>query len=134
MSTLSDSFYQGLQDLTSDLLPQFEQGSVVLRRYVRATDPAYPDDAGPVVDTLDYSMSAAVNGVEQKYVNGSTIIATDEQVVCAIKAINREGTKVSVTPRMGDEVYIDGKKRAIKAIKTVPPAGVPVVNIIFIEA
>lgn len=111
-------FYDDMADVADEVMTEFKQGTVTLRRTVpAASDPATPWIPGSPTVT-DYTLKAAVTGVAQQYVDGTTILTTDEQVTCSVPA---------VTPDMAtDSLLIDGV--AVTVIKNfaIPAAGTPV--------
>lgn len=127
---MSDAFYRDLQAVVNDVLPQFRQGTVVLRRVTRAADPS-PSTVGAVVSTQEWTLAAAVpKDVPKKYINGTTIVEGDLMVVAAVRAIS---PAVDVDPQMTDVLVVGGVQRTIKAVKQVPLTGIPVAFQIFTQ-
>lgn len=127
---MSDEFYLGLQGVVNDLLPQFKQGTVVLRRVVRAANLS-PSVMGAIVSTREWTLAAAVpKDVPKKFINGTSIVEGDLMIVAAVKAIS---PAENIDPQMDDTVLVDGRLKTIKAVKQVPLAGVPVAFQIFIQ-
>lgn len=123
-------FYTDLQNVVNDVLPQFKQGEVILRRLVRGPDPS-PSKVGEVISTLEWELAAALpKEVSKRYINGSTILESDLMIVTAVKAIS---PAENISPQMTDELYVGGEKKTIKAIKQLPLTGTPVAFQIFIQ-
>lgn len=61
--------------------------------------------------------------VEQKYVDGTLIVATDNQVTFAVPAIE---------PAMSDVLVIDGAEHVMKDLRPLPAAGTAVSYIAFV--
>lgn len=99
------------------------QGTVSLKR-IETTPGANPWDP-PVEVATTYMLKAAVRRVSTKYVDGSLILATDNQVTFAVP---------SVTPLMTDTLVIDGQEHAMKDLRPLPGAGTVVAYIAFIAA
>lgn len=105
--------YGRMQAKASAMLKRFRQGTVTLTRVpltpgANAWDP--PTPGAPVT----YALAAVVRAVQDKFVDGTTIYATDRQVTCSV-------LPVELLP--GDTLAIDGK--AVSIIKTmrIPAAG-----------
>lgn len=69
------------------------------------------------------TLSAVVRRVEQKYVDGTLIVGTEDQVTFAVP---------SVEPVMTDKIIIDGTERVLVDIRRIPAAGTPVAYIAFV--
>lgn len=95
------TFYTDMQAVADGLLAEFKQGNVTLTQVSRgAVNPASPEI--PVADTLTvFELDAVVKAVEHKYINGSTITASEKMVICQ---------SLPVTPQIGDVVTIEGKE------------------------
>lgn len=114
--------YAKLQAKVSKVMPKVKQGVVSLKR-VTTTPGANPWDP-PVEGTpVLYELAAAVRRVAQKYVDGTLIVATDNQVTFAVP---------EVTPVMTDALIIDGAEHAMKDLRPIPAAGTPAAFIAFI--
>jgi hypothetical protein len=110
--------YDEMADVASEVLSEFKQGTVILVR----TTPGEPDPDTPwipVDDQVDeYPLSAIAKGVSQKYVDGTTILATDMEIVAAV---------AEVSPMMEtDQIKVDGKAVTISRKMQIPAAGNPV--------
>lgn len=121
-------FYDEMAEMVTELLqPDADgglgQGTVQLKRETPGTiDPAQPWVPVAPTTTL-YPLSAAVRRVSQKYVDGSLIVATDNQVTFAVPEI---------VPAMTDTLVIDGVELAMKDLRPIPPAGTPVAYVAFV--
>jgi hypothetical protein len=117
--------YARMQGTATRLMDRFKQGVVVLRRSAPGTpDPSTPWLPGAPVVT-EYPLKAAVRGVSQQYVNGTTILTSDEQVTCAVP---------SVTPDMAtDALVIDGVAVTVLKNQPIPAAGTPVAYLFVIR-
>jgi hypothetical protein len=106
--------YSRIQSTASRLLARFAQGTVTLTRTTPGTpDPSTPwIPAAPTVAT--YTLDATVAAVGDKFVDGTTILATDRMVTAAAF-----GTE----PGPGDTLSIDGKVVTIVKQMRVPAAG-----------
>lgn len=112
------SFYSEMQGVASEVLAEFKQGTVVLRRTVPgASDPSTPWIPGDPVVT-DYTLDAVVSGVAQEYENGTTIVGTDLQVTCAVPAVMPDMTT--------DTLLVDGVAVVVIKNMPIPEAGTPV--------
>lgn len=118
-------FYDEMRGVADELLGEFKQGSVVLKRETPGIpDPDKPwEPVEPTAET--WELSAAVRRVSTKYVDGTLIIATDNQVTFAVPA---------TVPLMTDHLVIDGREQAIKDLRPLPAAGTVVAHIAFVAA
>lgn len=117
------AFYDDMQTVASGLLEEFKQGAVTLTRYTE--DPPPTDEPWkPGEKTLTvYSLSAAVRRVQQKYIDGSLIVATDDQITFAVPPVE---------PQMTDVFTVDGAVRVLKDLRRIPAAGTAVAYIAFV--
>lgn len=118
--------YARMQGTASRLMARFKQGTVTLTRSVDTGTPIDADAEwlGNAVTTTVYTLDAVVKGVSKEFVDGTTILATDLEVTCAVLA---------VVPVMTDKLTIDGTVRTIKKIVQVPAAGVAVAFKLFVQ-
>lgn len=132
-------FYDDMADMVQELLaPEDEdglgQGTVQLKRTVTTpgTDPWDP----PSEEVTAYTLKAAVRRVSTKYVDGTLILATDNQVTFAVPTIPASDDPVipANTPVMTDALSIDGKDHAMKDLRPLPGAGTVAAYIAFIAA
>lgn len=123
-------FYDDIGAMVQDLLlPDAKgglgQGEVSLKRTVTADpDPATPWEPGAETFTT-YPLKAAVRRVSAKYVDGTLILATDNQVTFAVPV---------VVPLMTGTLVIDGRESAMKDLRPLPGAGTVAAYIAFIAA
>jgi hypothetical protein len=133
------SFYADIQAMAADLLKEFKQGFVTLTRSTPgAVDPSAPWVI-PVATTETYELDAVVRGVSAKYVDGTTIVASDLMATCSPKAVHTltngaaaDGAIVDLEPLMTDAISIDGAVRTVKKITPIPAAGPVVSFLIFV--
>lgn len=115
--------YDRMQGTATRLMKRFKQGVVSLKR----TTPGEPDPATPwipgVPTVTTYPLDATVRRVEQKYVDGTLIVATDNQVTFAVPAVE---------PAMTDVLVIDGSEHVMKDLRPLPAAGTAVAYIAFV--
>lgn len=109
-------FYDEMAGMASELLTEFAQGTVALKRKTGTTPGENKWDA-PVDVYATYPLSATVKRLHQRYENGVLIVETGDMVTFAVPA---------VTPALTDLLVIDGKERAITNLTPVPGAGVTV--------
>lgn len=114
-------FYKSMQGLATDLLTEFNQGSIEYVKLTKGDGP--PDDPGPPSEKK-YPVKGAVRGVKFKYVDGTHIIASDLQTTIAVDP--------RFQPDMTGFLMVDGKRFKIVSVQPIPPAGTVVANrIIF---
>lgn len=124
------TFYDDMQDFASEMLVEFSQGVVTLTRTIPGTpDPAEPWE--PVVDVVEtYRLDAVAKSVSDKFVDGTTILATDTEITAAatmdLESVTGGGgtlgpTQVEIKP--GDGVTIDGQAVAVLKVMRIPRAG-----------
>lgn len=117
------TFYDDMKGVADDLLGEFKQGIISLKRVTTADpDPATPWEPGSETVTT-YALDAVVRRVSQKYVDGDLIVVTDNQVDFSVP---------SVTPTMEDKIVIDGTEHQMKDLRPIPAAGTVVAYIAFI--
>ena len=113
--------YARMQGTATALLTRFRQGVVTLTR-TPMTEGANPWDPPTPGTPVTYTLNAVVRAVEDKFIDGTTIYATDRQVTCSV-------LPVELLP--GDALSIDGKSVAIIKTMRIPAAG-PVIAWKFI--
>jgi hypothetical protein len=121
---------------------EFNTGTVTLTRTTRAApEDETPHIPGEVTSTDVYTLDARVDGVTADYVNDTTIVATDLDVLASPKATHTltngeaaDGAVVDIVPEMTDVLHIDGEPKAIKQITAVPAAGAAVMFHIFVAS
>lgn len=118
------SFYDDMQVAAADLLADFKQGEIQLRRVSVGTPPNEWTPGTPT--TVEYDLFAVASRLHQRYEKGVLIIETGDMVTFSPKAL-LDGAETSITPIMTDLLIIDGSIRAITSLKPVPSAGTVVV-------
>jgi len=106
------TFYDEMKGVADDLLGEFAQGVVALKR-VTTTPGENPWDA-PTEAATTYTLKATVKRLHQRYENGVLIVETGDMVTFAALA---------VVPAITDKLVIDGAERAITNLTPIPPAG-----------
>ena len=114
--------YLGIQKTATELLTEFNQGVIKLIKVTGGTGPSY--DPGVPTKT-EFVLRGVVRGVETKYVDNKLIFESDLQVTVEVH--------ITQAPLMADKISIDGKEFDIIKIMPVPPAGVTIVNRIFVR-
>lgn len=105
-------FYEEMRGVADELLGEFKQGSVQLKRVTTAPG---PNEWTPVEDTVTtYDLDATVKRVDQRYENGVLIVQTGDVVTFAVP---------SVVPEMTDTLVIYGIERVITSLRPTPAAG-----------
>lgn len=113
------NLYVDLQNIATDLLTEFQQGSVVLIKQVPGSGPVY--DPGPPTPR-EVPLRAAVKGVTSKFQNGKVLLASDLEVVCAVPASSADWPEEN----LDRGVMIDGLIYSIISFSKLPAAGTPV--------
>src|SRR5512139_704123 len=109
------TIYDDLRVIASEVLAEFQQGSVTLvRRTYGVPDPQTPWTPGDVTETTEYTLAAVVRGVKKQHVDGTLILASDLMVTCNADLVE---------PLMSDVLKIDGVPHAIRRIEPIPAAG-----------
>lgn len=109
---MADDFYEEMRGVADELLGEFKQGSVQLKRVTTLPGPNDWTPGEEAVETHD--LSATVKRVDQRYENGVLIVETVDIVTFAVPA---------VVPAMTDLLVIDGRDRVITSLKPTPSAG-----------
>lgn len=111
--------YSRMAGTATRLMERFQQGAVVLTRAeTEEPDPATPWEPGAATETT-FALKATVKGVSDQYVDGTTILATDLEVTCAV---------FGAAPLPSDKLTIDGRPVTVVRVMTVPAAGTPVAH------
>lgn len=95
------------------LLERFGAAAVLVRTTTGAYDPATGSNT---VTVANLATTAAVFAYDQKYIDGTLILAGDQLAYCA----------PGVTPKQGDSLAWNSKTYTVIAVKPTSPAGVPV--------
>lgn len=116
-------FYNEMQDVASELLEEFKQGTVQLKR-VTAAAGANPWEQGDETVTT-YPLKAVVKRLHQRYEGGVLIVETGDMVTFAVPTIpaSTEPEITANTPALTDTLVIDGSDRAITNLTPIPAAG-----------
>lgn len=124
-------FYEDMRGVADELLGEFKQGSVQLKRIT--TTPG-PNEWDPPIETVEtWELSAAVRRVSTKYVDGTLIIASDNQVTFAVPAtVPKMSHDTDEGTRITDTLVIDGVEHSLKDLRPLPGAGTVVAYIAFI--
>jgi hypothetical protein len=125
--------YGRMQGTATRLMQRFKQGVVTLTRVTAGTpDPATPWIPGTATTTT-YELDAITKSVEDKFVDGTTILATDTQIKTGalmtrthINAAPAAAETVETLIAPGDVVAIDGHAVTVVREMRFPKAG-PVV-------
>lgn len=125
------TFYDEMRGVADELLGEFKQGSVQLKRVT--TTPG-PNEWDPPTETVEtWELSAAVRRVSTKYIDGTLIIATDNQVTFAVPAtVPKMAHDTEEETRVTDTLVIDGAEHSLKDLRPLPAAGTVVAYIAFI--
>lgn len=109
------TFYDEMQGVATELLTEFAQGTVQLRRTTIGTPPnAWTPGAET---TVTYALKATVKRMHQRYEGGVLVIETGDMVTFAVP---------EVVPALTDRLVIDGVERVMTNLTPIPAAGVPV--------
>lgn len=116
-------FYGEMAEMAGEMLAEFAQGTVSLKR---VTTTAGPNPWDPPTETaVTYPLKATVRRLHQRYENGVLIVETGDMVTFAVPIIpaSTEPEIPANTPVLTDTLVIDGKERAITNLTPVPGAG-----------
>lgn len=108
------SIYPKLQITASKLLAKFKQGTIQLVKTGAPVAGTNEWDSPTNGAETTYTLDAIADGVNQKYVDGETVLATDLQITSAVFAVK---------PLIGDKLIIDGQKMTIIKVLANPSAG-----------
>lgn len=122
-------FYDDMQAVASELLAEFQQGTVQLKR-ITVTPGENAWEEGTEVETI-WTLKAAVKRLHQRYENGALIVETGDMLTIATKGTltKLNGAAVSpveqdIEPLNSDILVIDGQDRAIDNVTPIPGAGI----------
>lgn len=116
------TFYSDLQQVAKDVIGEFKQGAVKYIEPGTESGPAYNPTITP---GTEHEIDATVRGVASKFVDGTTILSSDFQLVTP--------AGFGVVPVQAGTVEADGTTYTIVQIDPVPAAGTPVVYRIFLR-
>lgn len=123
------SFYDEMADVASEVLDEFKQGTVTLKRPGVPT-PAVnswdkPTPAAPTSYTLKATVADAQSDkATRAYVDGETILGSDAVVTCAVPAVE---------PALTDVVEVNGIAKPIKKVIRIPASGTAVAFKLILE-
>jgi len=109
-----DDFYQEMQDVATNLIGEFKQGSITYIDVKPSNGPA--DDPGKAQETR-HLIEGTARGVSFKYIDKTSIVATDLQVTMSGKGVK---------PQITGFMEVDGVRHKIIRVVQKPAAGVPV--------
>lgn len=116
-------FYERMQATATRLLTKYKQGTVILRRSTITTG---SNPWSPIADTpVDHTLKCVVEPVHQKYIDNSTVLSTDRQVLFSSLEFEPENT---------DQIVIDGEVFEIKKLLRYPSAGIAIYYTAIISA
>lgn len=137
---MADAFdYGRMADTASRLMERFRQGLVTVER-VTAEDTRPPElpiyePWTPETTVRQYRLDATVRAVERKFVDGTLILTTDEQVTCSDKMtlVSIDGVAVAEEEatfdvEILDTLKIDGRGVTVLKVLPTPGAGVAIVH------
>jgi hypothetical protein len=104
--------YDAIKVKVSAAMAKVRQGSVSLMVKTAGVGPLHNPGSPGVTET---PLDAAVSGVSLKYIDGKTVTTSDLMV--------RAGVVDGVTPKKGDFISIDGRRREIIEFIPKPAAG-----------
>lgn len=106
------SFYEEMWGVGTELLGEFKQGQISLKRI---TSVPGPNPWDPPTETLQtWPLSATVKRLHLRYENGVLIVETGDMVMFAVPEVESVLT---------DTLVIDGVERVITNLTPIPPAG-----------
>jgi hypothetical protein len=114
------TFYDEMQGVATEILGEFKQGIIKLvvpGSPVQVSPPLEPWQDEPVGEPIAHILRAVVKGIDQRFVDGTTVLASDKMVTFAVPP---------VTPTMAHRIDIDGDLHAIEHIEALPAAGTTV--------
>jgi hypothetical protein len=109
-------FYSEMQGVATELLTQFNQGTMTYK----SITPATPFE--PAVDTV-VPFKGTATGVAFKYRN-DLVTSSDIEITAAV---------FSPAPKPNGTVTIDGTERQILSVMAIPAAGTPSIYKIFVK-
>lgn len=116
--------YSPMRRRVARLLRRWSTGAITLTRSTPGTpDPAEPWIPGVPTLTV-YLLDARVDGISEAMATEVTVEGANEVVIASPKA-RLDGVVVDIVPTSTDVLMVDGRRRVIKKIETVPAAGPP---------
>lgn len=132
----NDTFYQEMQDVATDILTEFGQGTILLETETEVPDPLRPWSPGaPVV--VSYRLDGAMRLVDKRFVDGTLVVGTESQATVAVTAHSTlDESEVSLEdldPQMGWTLVADGSRRVIKKVVRIPEVGTAVAYALIVD-
>lgn len=119
------SFYSDLADDANQLLSEFAQGTMVLKKiYNNAASSTPWDTSSP--QTVEYVFNGIAEDIKATMVNGSLIQTGDKMVTLNVR-------DDEVKPDQGDILVIDGVEFNIVSATQEPAAGIAVINQVVVR-
>lgn len=116
-------FYDDMQELATDLLTEFNQGTVQYEEIIPANGPW--DDPGQPTSKLHDIPGAVTRAAEFRYIDNTSIFSTTTQVT------------FNVIPDLViddlDVLVLDGDRRTVIRFMQIPETGTPVVYKVFVK-
>lgn len=136
--------YVGKRALALRMMDYAAQGLVTVERVTteETRPPELPiyEPWTPETETRVYRLDATVRVVERRFVDGTTILATDEQVTCSDKMTLISVDGVAVTEEEAtfdvellDTLKIDGRGVTVLKVLPTPGAGVSITHKIAVR-
>lgn len=122
-------FYDDMQGIASDLLREFSQSTsedgTPKMKYVELIAAGGPvDNPGVPTETVHDIIGGVARGVDEMYVDGSQVIASNGQITCEVGTFE---------PKAKDYVILNGKRHKVTKAVNLPATGVPVAYVIIYE-
>lgn len=117
------SFYSEVATEAASVIAEFGATCTLTTDETGAYDPE--EGSAPII-TTSHPCSAAVFPVERQYLDGTTILATDQQALVSVVGL--------VEPKPGDRLTFNGVVYQLLRAMILGPAGIAVLYTIFIRA
>ena len=109
--------YTRMAATATRLIERFNQGLIVLTKLGSTTPPVNPWDPPVGTDPVAHTLKATAKGVSKEFIDGTTIVATDIEIIAAV---------FDAEPDPADVLTIDGKPVMVLRVIRLPAAGVVV--------
>lgn len=109
--------YARMRGTATRLLDYFNQGVIVLTKPGTTTPGENPWDPPVVTEPVAHTLKATAKGVSKEFIDGTTIVATDIEIIAAV---------FDAEPEPADVLTIDGKPVMVLRVIRLPAAGVVV--------
>lgn len=113
------TIYSEMKAVADELLGEFAQGTLALRRFTPGAGPAYNPGAP---STTDYPLSGVVSGVDRYRADGVLVMVGDRMATVAVP---------QEVPTTADRLMIDSIEHQIIKVERKPEAGEAVAYIIY---